>query len=239
MAVAGRAVRGAQPAQIVGIHCRRAGRARVGNRLDDGNVHGRNPQSKPEPCVFLANAQRPFPLVSLVVRSAGNPHTLISAVTSEIHRVDSDQGIAEFCTMEERVAEAGAQPRLQAWLVASFSLAALALACIGIYGVISYRVSQRTREIGVRLALGAQRLTVFGQILRGSMIVAGAGVAIGLAASFALTRYLETLLFEVEPTDRIIYVSVPILMLLASAAASYVPSRRAAAVDPVNALRDE
>jgi ABC-type antimicrobial peptide transport system permease subunit len=153
--------------------------------------------------------------------------------------VDANQGVADIQTMDERIADAGAQPRLQAWLVTAFGLIALALACIGIYGVISYTVNQRTREIGVRVALGADRLSIFGQILRESLTVAGAGIAIGLLASLALTRYLEALLFEVKPTDPGIYAGVTILMLTVAMVASYFPSRRAAAVDPLVALRDE
>ena len=199
----------------------------------------RNPQSKPEPCVFLPVTQLPFPAASLVIRTSTEPRSLIAAIKSEIHEVDADQGIAEIETMEERVAAASAQPRVQAWLVTAFSLTALALACIGIYGVIAYTVSQRTREIGVRVALGADRIRIFSQVLAESLRVAGAGVGIGLLASLALTRYLETLLFEVKPTDPAIYISVSILVLTVAAAASYVPSRRAATVDPVIALRDE
>jgi putative ABC transport system permease protein len=178
-------------------------------------------------------------LASLVIRTATDPRSLIAAIKSEIHEVDADQGVAETETMEERIAAAGAQPRVQAWLVTAFSLIALALACIGIYGVISYTVSQRTREIGVRVALGADRSTIFRQVLRESLTVASAGVVIGLLASLALTRYLETLLFDVKPTDPAVYTSVAILMLIVAAAASYLPSRRAATVDPVVALRDE
>ncbi len=203
------------------------------------DIRHRNPQSKPEPCLFLSNAQLPFPLASLVIRTSTDPRSLIPAVKSEIRQVDPDQGVAEIQTMEERIASAGAQPRLQAWLVTAFSMIALALACIGIYGVISYTVSQRTREIGVRVALGADRLTIFGQILREGLILAGVGVAIGLIASLGLTRYLETLLFDVKPADPAVYTSVAALMVIVAAAAAYFPSRRAATVDPVVALRDE
>jgi len=204
-----------------------------------GDIRHRNPQSKPEPCLFLLNTQLPFPWVALVVRSSTDPRLLASAIKNEIHEVDQDQGVASIETMEERVANASAQTRLQAWLLIAFSGVALALACIGIYAVISYTVSERTREIGVRVALGADRPRIVGEILRESMALAGTGVAIGLASSIALTRYLETLLFDVKPTDPAVFASVAILMLAAGAAASYVPSRRAAAVDPVVALRDE
>jgi len=203
------------------------------------DIRHRNPQSKPEPCVFLSNTQLPFPMASVVIRTSTDPRSLIAAVKSEIHQVDPDQGVAEIQTMEERIAGAGSQPRLQAWLITVFSLIALVLACIGIYGVISYTVHQRTREIGVRVALGANRLTIFWQILRESLTLTGAGIAIGLPASLALTRYLETLLFDVKPADLAVYTGVAILMLFVATAASYFPSRRAALVDPVVALRDE
>jgi putative ABC transport system permease protein len=219
------------------VHWNDAGQVEIVGVVAD--IRHRNPQSKPEPCLFLPNSQMPFPLASLVIRTSTDPRSLIAAVKSEVHEVDPDQGVAEIETLEERIAAAGAQPRLQTWLVTAFSLVALALACIGIYGVISYTVSQRTREIGVRVALGADRLSIFAQILRESLTVAGAGVVIGLLASLALARYLETLLFDVKPTDPTVYISVTILMLGVAAAASYFPSRRAASVDPLVALRDE
>ena len=204
-----------------------------------GDIRHRNPQSKPEACVFLANTQLPFGLASLVIRTSGDPRSLAAAVKSEVHQVDADQGIAQIETMEKAVANAGAQPRAQAWLVTAFSLIALTLACIGIYGVVSYTVSQRTREIGVRVALGANRGVIFGQILKESLTVAGFGIALGLGASLGMTRYLGTLLFEVKPTDAVVYAGTATLMLFVAAAAAYFPSRRAAAVDPVVALRDE
>jgi putative ABC transport system permease protein len=203
------------------------------------DIRHRNPQSKLEPCLFLLNTQLPFPLASLVVRTSTDPQALVPAIKSAIHEVDPDQGVSTIETMEERVANAGAQTRLQAWLLTGFSMSALVLACIGIYGVISYTVTERTREIGVRVALGADRLRIFGQILRESVTLTAAGVALGLLVSLALTRYLEKLLFGVKPTDPAVYASVAILMLTVGAAASYVPSRRAASVDPLVALRDE
>lgn len=203
------------------------------------DIRHRNPQSKPEPCLFLLNTQLPFPLTSLVIRTSTDPRGLISAIKAAIREVDPDQGVATIETMDERIANAGAQSRVQAWLLTGFSAIALALACIGIYGVISYSVSERTREIGVRAALGADRLRIFGQILRESMALAGAGVALGLLVSLALTRYMETLLFEIKPADPSVYAGVATMMLIVAAAASYLPSRRAAMVDPVVALRDE
>ena len=203
------------------------------------DIRHRNPQSKPEPCVFLSNTQLPFPAASLVIRASGDPQSLVAAIKSEIHHVDADQGVADVQTLEERVANAGAQPRVQAWLITAFSLIALTLACIGIYGVVAYSVSQRTREIGVRVALGADRYSIFGQILKESLTVAGFGIALGLGASLALMRYLGTLLFEIKPTDTMVYASTAMVMVIVAAAAAFFPSRRAATVDPVVALREE
>jgi putative ABC transport system permease protein len=203
------------------------------------DIRHRNPQANVEPCLFLPNTQLPFPWASLVLRTSTDPHSLIPAMKEEIRKVDADQGVAAIETMEERIAAVAAQPRLQAWLVTAFSVIALALACIGIYGVISYTVSERTRELGVRVALGANRMNIFGQMLGESLLMAAAGVAIGLLGALALTRYLEVLLFEVKPVDPTVYATVAILMMIVAAAASYFPSRRAATVDPVIALRDE
>jgi len=203
------------------------------------DIRHRNPQSKPEPCLFLPNTQLPFPLASLVIRTSTDHRLLTPAIKREIHEVDAHQGVAEIETMEERIAAVGAQPRVQTWLVAAFSLIALALACIGIYGVSSYTVSQRTREIGVRVALGADRVRIFRQILSEGLSVAGVGIVIGLGASAVLTRYMATLLYDIKPLDPAVYTSVAALMLIVTAAASYFPSRRAATVDPVVALRDE
>ena len=174
-----------------------------------------------------------------MVRTQSDPQSLIAGIKAEIRNVDPNQGVAEIQTMEQRVVAASSQPRLQTWLITAFSFVALALACIGIFGVISYAVSQRTREIGVRVALGADRLVIFGQVLRESLLLASVGVAVGIAASLALTRYVETLLFEVKATDPLVYASVAVLMIVVAAAASYIPSRRAASIDPVVALRDE
>ena len=203
------------------------------------DIRHRNPQSKPQPCLFLPDKQLPFPLASLVIRTSTDPHLLIPSIKKKIREVDPDQGVASTETMEERIAAVGAQPRVQAWLLTAFSAIALALACIGIYGVISYTVSERTRELGVRIALGADRLRIFGQMLREVLMMAGTGVIVGLLAALALTRYLETLLFEVKPADPAVYASVAILMVVVAGAASYFPSWRATTVDPIVALRDE
>jgi ABC-type antimicrobial peptide transport system permease subunit len=162
-----------------------------------------------------------------------------SAVKEELRRVDPNQGIARIESMQERIEGATTQPRVQAWLISCFGLIALILSCIGIYGSISYAVRQRTREIGVRVALGADRLTIFGQVLREGLTLAIAGAGIGVIASLYLTRYLKTLLFQVEPVDAAVYAAVILLLLIVASVACYFPSRRAATIDPVVALRDE
>lgn len=195
--------------------------------------------SDPEPSLFLPHTQLPFPYVSLVIRTLSDPLAVAADVKEHIRQVDADQGVARIETMEERVASTTAQPRVQAWFAVVFSLLALALACIGIYGVTSYAVAQRTREIGVRVALGAAPLTIFWQMLRESLALTSAGIGMGLLAAVVLTRYLETFLFDVEPTDPMVYVGVVAFMLIVATAACYLPSRRAATIDPNMALRDE
>ena len=124
-------------------------------------------------------------------------------------------------------------------LIGAFSGIALALSVVGIYGVTAYNVAQRTREIGLRIALGAQRSELLGAVLRQGMLLVACGVATGVIASVALTRFLATMLFDVQPTDRLTFASVVLLLIAVSAAACFVPARRAMHVDPMVALRHE
>ena len=141
--------------------------------------------------------------------------------------------------MEQRITEAVAQPRLETILLGGFGLLALVLACIGIYGVIAYAVSQRLREIGVRVALGATSGTILREILRGGLSLAALGLFIGLVAALALTRYLEALLYSVRPTDPAVFALAIATLLLVATSASYLPARRASRVDPIVVLREE
>jgi putative ABC transport system permease protein len=196
-------------------------------------------QAQPEPFIFLPNAQRPSLFCGLVVRTAADPTTTIGAVREAIRGVDPEQGILETSTMEQRVADSVAQPRLQTILLGAFGVLALVLACIGIYGVLAYAVSQRLREIGVRVALGATPRAILGQILRNGLGLAGLGLSIGLAAALVLTRYLEALLYAVRPTDPAVFAAAIATLLLVATAACYLPARRAARVDPIVVLREE
>lgn len=142
-------------------------------------------------------------------------------------------------TMEQRIADSVASPRLQTILLGAFGVLALVLACIGIYGVVAYAVTQRMREIGVRLALGATPGTILAHILRAGLGTCGLGLLIGLGVALALTRYLKTLLYAVQPTDAGVFAFAIALLVLVSAVACYVPASRAARQDPMAVLREE
>ncbi len=193
----------------------------------------------PDPCLFLPNDQAPFPFSSLVVRTTGDPMKLASAIRHEIHEVDDDQGIGKVESMQQLVSDSVARPRVEAMLLTAFGLIALLLACIGIYGVLAYAVTQRTREIGIRVALGAARHSIFKMILRDGFRLTLIGLAIGLAAAAVLTRFLRALLFEIKPDDPLTLAAVIGLLAAIGLVACYLPASRAMRVDPAIVLRDE
>jgi putative ABC transport system permease protein len=196
-------------------------------------------QQQPAPCLFMPNAQQPFPFAALVIRTSGDPGALAGAVRAEIHRLDPDQGIADLQTMEQIVGSAKAQPRVQTVLFALFGVVALALTSIGIYGVLAYSVAQRTREIGVRVALGASPATAFRFVLRDGLRLTAAGMTVGLVAAMALTRFMEGLLFEIQPLDPVAFASVIALLIVVAVAACAIPAARASWIDPALVLRQE
>jgi putative ABC transport system permease protein len=175
----------------------------------------------------------------LFIRTAGDPLSLVAAVKEQIWVVDKDQTIWAVRTMEEIVARWLAPRRFNLWLLGVFAALALALAGVGIYGVISYAVGQRTREIGVRMALGAHAGDILKLIVRQGLALTLCGVALGLGASLALTRWLATLLFDVSATDPLTFVSVALLLTVVALLACYLPARRATKIDPLVALRHE
>jgi predicted permease len=196
-------------------------------------------RTTPEPCLFMSNVQQPYPFAGVVIRTIGNPLAIAGAVKQQLHEVDSDQGIAQIETLEELVADSMAQSKAQTVLLGLFAVVALGLACIGIYGVLAYSVTQRTREIGVRLALGASPARAFRLIVREGLGLTLAGLGVGLVLSVALTRFLKDLLFEVEPLDPAVLSGVVALLILVAATACAVPALRATRVDPAVVLRDE
>ncbi len=205
--------------------------------VEDSRFEGM--QTEPGPFVFLPHYQRPNLSVGLTVRTAGDLLAMMAAVRSAIRSVDPDQGVLETSTMEQRVVDSIARPRLQTILLGAFGVLALVLACIGIYGVLAYAVSQRLREMGVRLALGAAPVRILREILIQGLRLAALGLFIGLTAALALARYLETLLYSVRPTDPSVFTAAATLLLLVAAAACYLPAHRASRVDPMVVLREE
>jgi predicted permease len=177
--------------------------------------------------------------VFVVVRTAGDPLQLAAPVRAEIRQLDPNLPVANIRPMRDVVATALATPRLTGFLLGAFAAIALALAAVGIYGVLAYLVSQRTHEIGIRLAIGANRAQVLGMILRQGMGLAAIGIAVGLASAFLLTRLMRSLLYEVTASDPATFVAVPVALLLVTLVASYLPALRATRVSPTIALRTQ
>jgi putative ABC transport system permease protein len=153
--------------------------------------------------------------------------------------VDPDQPVANIQTMDMRVATSVAQRRMQMKVLGAFAAMAVLLEAVGIYGVMSYSVTQRSREIGIRLALGAARRDVTGLLLRQGLTMVAAGIALGLAGALLMTRVLRTLLFGVTPTDPFVFTAIVVLLSATACLATYVPARRAARLDPLVTLRSE
>ena len=181
----------------------------------------------------------PWKEMHIVVRAKGNPVDMAAAVRKEIWSASGDLGINEVMPLRQMVENSIWQPRLWGMIFAVFSVIALALASAGIYGVVSYAVSRRTREMGIRMALGAQASDVLKLVLTESMTLIFAGVAIGLMGAFALTGMIATQIHGVSAADPAIFIAVPFLLIIVAIAASLVPARRATKVDPMVALRHE
>ena len=189
--------------------------------------------------VYLPLAQNPSRSLSLVARTQGDPLALASTVEQAIHSIDKDLPVFNVRSMDQLLGNATAQQRLTMILLAGFAILALTLAAVGIYGVMSYAVTQRTHEIGIRMALGAKSSNVLNLVIRQGMVPALIGVVAGTAAAFALTRLMTSLLYGVSATDLETFVVVPLLLTVVALAACFVPARRATKVDPMIALRHE
>jgi putative ABC transport system permease protein len=175
----------------------------------------------------------------LAVRTTADPLSLTSAVRRQVFEIDKEQPVADVATMERLVATSLSQSRLSALLLAIFGAVALILAAVGVYGVMSYAVTERVREIGVRMALGATRRDVLWMVIGRVMALAGAGVLIGLGGALALTRLMKTLLFGVSAADPLTFAVIALLLTAVALLAALLPARRATKVDPMIALRCE
>jgi putative ABC transport system permease protein len=164
---------------------------------------------------------------------------LTGAVRRKVLEVDSEQPVADVRTMQQVVDDSLIVRRLATWLLGVFAGLALALAGVGVYGLVSYSVTQRTNEIGLRVALGAQPADVLRMVVQRGLVVSLIGVALGLPAAFALARLIRTLLFGVTAADPMVFVGVPVLLVAVAAMASYLPAQRAMRIDPTAALRSE
>jgi predicted permease len=194
---------------------------------------------RPFPIFFRPYSQAAWPVMAVVVRTASSPGAFINPIKQALARVEPDRAASGVGTMDEVIYDSLGSRRFPMMLLLAFSLLALTLAAVGISGVVSFSVTQRTREIGIRMALGARKGDVIRLMLNRSMTAALIGVGVGLAASFALTRFLTGLLFEVKPMDPIVLGSVTLILAGVAFIACYLPARRATKVDPMIALRYE
>ncbi len=204
-----------------------------------GDIRHRGLHIPPEPEMYVPYAQQPWQFFRLAIRTTGDPMQLSSALRRAVWSVDREQPVMRVQTLEKIVATSLSETTFYATLLAIFAGLALALASIGIYGVLSYAVERRTREIGVRMALGAQRKDVLSLVVSQGLKLALLGLALGLVAALAVTRFVSTLLYGVTPTDPVVFVGVSLLLLLVAGLASWLPARRATKLDPITVLRHE
>jgi ABC-type antimicrobial peptide transport system permease subunit len=191
------------------------------------------------PTVYYPQSQRPQPLDNFVVRFSGSPETVISQVRQAIKQVNRSLPLDEVVPLADYVGRTLVQQKLIARLASFFGLLALVLACVGLYGVLSYAVARRTNEIGVRLALGAQSRDVLWLVFREVLLLVGIGIITGLVAASAVTRTAESLLYGLQPNDPLTLVLATMTLLAVAVLAGYLPARRASKVDPMIALRHE
>ena len=204
-----------------------------------GDVRNRTLDTEPKPAYYVPQTQVPFDQMAMVVKTAGDPHSLVSAATKQVAAMDQDIPVFAVKTMEEYLSASVAEPRFSTTLLSIFAAVALVLTVVGLYGVMSYSVAQRTNEIGIRLALGAQSRDVLLMIVKQGSLLIILGLVIGLAGAFALTRLIASWLFGVTAKDPFTFVAVAVLLAAVALLACYVPAWRATKVDPMEALRCE
>jgi putative ABC transport system permease protein len=209
-----------------------------------GNIKHRGLDARDRPELYVPYRQPVFDSwtvrpVYVAVRTAGEPLAAAAAIRQRVNRLDPDQPISNVRTMDERIARSLSGRRFNMVMLGLFAVLALTLAAVGIYGIVAYSVTERTHEIGVRLALGAQRRDVVAMVVRHGMLMTLAGTGVGLAAAFAVVRVMSGLLYGVSAADPATFIAIPVLLLTVALAACYIPARRATRVDPMIALRTE
>jgi len=225
------------------------GKDPIGEKLDFGDpftvigivsdARRKSLDAPPRPAVYLPYTQFVLPYMGAIVRTDRGAGAVASAVKTAVAQIDPDLPIGDVLTMEQIIERSTGEPRFRSFLIASFAILALMLAAVGVYGLISFTVTQRIPEIGVRLALGASPRQVFTQVIGQGLRLAVIGVVVGLAAAAAATTLVRGLLFNTSATDPVVYGSLAALLLAMAALACYVPARRAMRVDPMTALRSE
>ncbi len=204
-----------------------------------GDVRSVSLEADPRGATYLPPTRFAYPFMSVAIRTSTDGLGIVPSVVNAVHELDANVPVSDIRPMSEVIAVSTTERRLTMVLLIAFSLIALLLASVGIYGVINYSVTQRTQEIGIRMALGAQRRDLLWMVVGNAMILAFLGIALGAAGSFVLTRLMTKLLFNVEPHDPVTLAVVAMLLVAVAAVASYIPGRRATCVDPVVALRAE
>jgi putative ABC transport system permease protein len=204
-----------------------------------GDVKSESVQRDDWPTIYSPYAQASMASIVLAVRASGSPLALARAVQREVRSLDPNQPVADIRSMEQVVDNTVSGARFNMSLLTAFALIAFILAALGIYGVISYDVNERLNELGIRMALGAQPSDLLRMVLGQGARMAGLGIAAGLMLSVAFTRLMSNMLFGIYPTDAYTFAGISILLAVVALAASYLPSRRAMALNPVNALRHD